>query len=89
MVKLINPKNSVNFSNTILNIYHANIGEGLPKHEHTFNHLTFCNAGSCIVRKEKGEKIINKNSTPLNLSANEWHEIEALEDNTIFVNIFN
>jgi hypothetical protein len=23
-----------------------------------------------------------------NLIANEWHEIEALEDNTVFVNVF-
>jgi len=29
-----------------------------------------------------------KYSQPLNLPANEWHEIEALEDETVFVNIF-
>ena len=89
MVKLITPKNSVEFSDTTLNIYHANVGEGLPRHEHNFNHLTICHSGSCVVRKEKGEKIINKNSVPLNLVDNEWHEIEALEDNTIFVNVFS
>jgi hypothetical protein len=31
---------------------------------------------------------MNKNSQPLNLPAGEWHEIEALEDNTVFVNVF-
>jgi len=31
------------------------------------------------------EKIINKHSGAFNLPANEWHEIEALEDNTVFV----
>lgn len=31
---------------------------------------------------------IEKNSQPLNLPAGEWHEIEALEDNTVFVNVF-
>jgi hypothetical protein len=25
---------------------------------------------------------------PLNLLAGEWHEIEALEDGTVFVNVF-
>ena len=24
----------------------------------------------------------------INLTANEWHEIEALEDNTVFINVF-
>jgi hypothetical protein len=47
-----------------------------------------CNAGSCIIRKEGREKMIDKNTQPIDLAANEWHEIEALEDNTVFVNIF-
>jgi hypothetical protein len=47
-----------------------------------------CHAGRCVVRKEKGERIIDKNSVPLNLLAGEWHEIEALEDGTVFVNVF-
>jgi hypothetical protein len=47
-----------------------------------------CHSGSCIVRKDNKEVIINKESKPLNLKQNEWHEIEALEDNTVFVNIF-
>jgi len=28
------------------------------------------------------------NTQPVNLTANEWHEIEALEDVTVFVNVF-
>ena len=47
-----------------------------------------CHAGSCIIRKEGKEKIINNSTGAINLKANQWHEIEALEDNTIFVNIF-
>jgi hypothetical protein len=31
---------------------------------------------------------MNKDSQPLNLPAGEWHEIEALEDGTVFVNVF-
>lgn len=47
-----------------------------------------CNAGSCLVSLEGRNYTIDKNSKPLNLPANEWHEIEALEDDTVFVNVF-
>jgi quercetin dioxygenase-like cupin family protein len=84
----IAPKHSFNYDGVEVYTYHANKGEGLPKHEHTYAHATMCHSGSCIVRKENKEVIINKDSKPLNLKQNEWHEIEALEDNTVFVNIF-
>jgi len=31
---------------------------------------------------------MDKFTQPVNLKAAEWHEIEALEDNTVFINIF-
>jgi hypothetical protein len=31
---------------------------------------------------------MTKDSQPLNLPAGEWHELEALEDGTVFVNVF-
>lgn len=70
------------------NVYHVNKGEGLPKHDHIFSHATVCHSGSIIVRKEGKELIMTKDTKPVNLVANEWHEIEALEDNTVFVNVF-
>lgn len=82
------PKHSFTYEGAQLNVYHANKGEGLPKHKHTFSHATMCNAGSIVVRKEGKELIVNKDTQPLNLVAAEWHEIEALEDNTVFVNVF-
>lgn len=75
-------------NDTVLQIYHANKGEGLPKHDHKYSHLTMCHAGSCIVRKEGRELVMTKDTQPVNLVANEWHEIEALEDGTVFVNVF-
>ena len=69
-------------------VYHANKGEGLPKHNHEYAHATICYAGSIKVTKENGEWILNKYSQPVLLKAIEWHEIEALEDGTIFTNIF-
>jgi hypothetical protein len=47
-----------------------------------------CHAGKCIVRKEGRELVMTKDTQPVNLTANEWHEIEALEDGTVFVNVF-
>jgi quercetin dioxygenase-like cupin family protein len=71
-----------------MNVFHANKGEGLPAHSHAYAHATICNAGSCWIRKEGKEVLIDKNTQPINLVAGEWHEIEAAEDGTVFVNVF-
>jgi quercetin dioxygenase-like cupin family protein len=89
MTQSISLKYQVTYDGAILNVYHANKGEGIPRHEHAYAHLTICHAGSCVIRKEGIEKIINKNTQPINLKAAEWHEIEALEDETVFVNVFS
>jgi quercetin dioxygenase-like cupin family protein len=88
MTQQVAPKHQVTYDYATINVYHANKGEGLPKHEHTYAHLTMCYSGSCVIRKEGIEKIIDKNTQPINLKAAEWHEIEALEDGTVFINVF-
>ena len=70
-----------------LSVYHADKGEGLPSHSHSYSHATICNAGSCLVSLEGRSYTMTKDSQPLNLPAGEWHEIEALEDGTVFVNV--
>lgn len=87
-MKMINPKFSVTQEGSTINVFHANKKEGLPKHEHVYSHLTMCHAGSVIVRKEGRELVMTKDTQPVNLVAAEWHEIEALEDGTVFVNVF-
>lgn len=84
----ISPTHSFTYDGAVLNIYHANKGEGLLPHEHTYSHATVCHSGSCIVRKEGKELVMDKMTQPVNLKANEWHEVEALEDNTVFCNVF-
>jgi quercetin dioxygenase-like cupin family protein len=85
----LTPRHQFTYDGAQLNVYHANKGEGLPKHEHTFAHATMCNAGSCLVRVEGGKELImTKDTQPVNLSAGKWHEIVALEDETVFVNVF-
>jgi len=88
MIKQVSPKHQVTYDGASVNVYHANKGEGLARHEHSYAHLTMCHSGSCIIRKEGIEKIVDKNTQPINLKAAEWHEIEALEDGTVFVNVF-
>lgn len=68
--------------------FHVNKGEGLPKHSHIYAHASFCTAGSCIIRKENKELVMDKTTQPVNLLQDSWHEIEALEDNTVFINVF-
>lgn len=87
MISLI-PRYDFSYTGVSVKIYHADKGQGLPRHEHLYSHATMCHSGSCIVRKENKQFLLTKDSQPINLLANEWHEIEALEDGTVFVNIF-
>jgi len=82
------PAHSFTYDGAQLNVYHADKGQGLPRHSHAYSHATMCNAGSCLVSLEGRSYTMNKDSQPLNLPANKWHEIEALEDGTVFVNVF-
>jgi quercetin dioxygenase-like cupin family protein len=88
MTVLINAKHMFTYDGAQLNVYHADKGQGLPKHQHNYAHATMCNAGLCLVSLEGRSYIMTKDSQPLNLLAGEWHEIEALEDGTVFVNVF-
>ena len=77
------------YAGATINVYHANKGEGLPMHQHPHNHATMCCAGSCLVRVKGKEIRMHPLTQPIDLPANVPHEIEALEDNTVFVNIFS
>lgn len=84
----ITPTHSFMYGGLQVNVYHANKKEGLSKHQHSYSHITMCNSGSCLVSLEGRSYEVNKYSKPLNLPADEWHEIEALENDTVFVNVF-
>jgi len=88
MTIAIPPTHSFTYDGARINVYHANKGEGLPKHDHIYAHATFCSAGSFVIRKEGREVVVDKTTQPINLLELEWHEIEALEDNTVFINVF-
>lgn len=84
----INPKHALTYGGAVLSIFHANTGEGLPRHSHTYAHATCCHAGSVRVSNERRSLVMTRDSQPVNLLAHEWHEIEALEPGTVFVNVF-
>lgn len=84
----IQPKYEFSYNHTEMKVYHANKGDGLPMHSHSYNHATMCLSGKCIVRKEGKEIYLTKDTPPVDLIGNQPHEIEALEDGTIFMNIF-
>jgi quercetin dioxygenase-like cupin family protein len=84
----LTPTHQVTYEGASLNVYHANKGQGLPRHEHNYAHLTMCHAGSILVTKEGKSLTMTKYTQPVNLTADGWHEIEALEDGTVFVNVF-
>lgn len=88
MILTIAPVHKVIYDGAIINTYHANKAQGLPRHEHMFSHLIMCHAGSLVIRKEGRELVMTRDTQPVNLTASEWHEIEALEDGTVFVNVF-
>jgi quercetin dioxygenase-like cupin family protein len=83
----VTPYHSFAYAGAQFNVYHADKGEGLPSHEHVWNHATVCHAGSCIVRVKGKEIVMTAQTQPIDLPANFPHEIEALEDGTVFVNI--
>lgn len=89
MILNVVPQHIVTLEGIVLNVFHSCRGEGLPKHSHAYSHLTMCHAGSIVVRKEGKELIMTKDTQPVNLTAGDWHEIETLEDGTVFVNVFS
>lgn len=87
---MVKPVTSITSVSSI-NVYQANLGEGLSWHNHDNSHTTMCRRGSCIVRTEgKPDVILTPSSNPKQIThvAYLMHEIEALEDGTEIVNMF-
>jgi quercetin dioxygenase-like cupin family protein len=88
MVINIPPKHSFAYDGVRVNIFHANNTQGLPSHSHEYSHATVCYNGKLKVTKENFELIMDKDTQPIVLKGGEWHELEAIEDGTVFSNIF-
>ena len=88
MIINIPPVHSFEYDGTSVNIYHANKGYGLSKHQHTYTHVTVCYGGKLKITKENFELIMTKDTQPVVLNAGEWHELEVIENETVWSNIF-
>ena len=88
-MKQITPTHVFTYDGTVINIFCANKGEGLPMHSHQYSHASFCTAGSCRYTQEGKTITANKLTQPINLVGGKNHAIEALEDGTVFVNVFS
>lgn len=88
MTTAVSPVHSFTYDGAQINVYHANKGEGLPMHSHAYSHASFCTAGSCKYTEGEKSIVATKNTKPINLVAGKLHEIEALEDGTVFINVF-
>ena len=87
-MRQITPYHNFVYAGAVFNVYHSDKGDGLPMHQHSFSHANVCQVGSCVVRVKGKEIVMNAETQPLDLPADIPHEIEALEDGTVFVNIF-
>jgi hypothetical protein len=85
-LKLCNKNYVFNYEGVKLIRYSGNKGEGLPQHIHPFAHFVMVACGKICIRKENIYKELSGGDEPVVLKENEWHEIEILEDNTVFIN---
>jgi len=86
-VKKIAPHYVFQYNGITFSYYKGDKGEGLPRHSHPVSHLTFVASGKTCIRKENIYREMIAGDQPLNLKEIEWHEIEILEDNTVFINV--
>lgn len=85
---MVTPTHTFTYDGVSIRIYHADKGQGIPMHTHQYSHATTCMSGSCKYTQEGKEMVADKYTKPVNLIAGKFHEIEALEDGTVFVNVF-
>jgi quercetin dioxygenase-like cupin family protein len=68
--------------------YVFSTGEGLPKHIHDVDHLTIVASGKIKASTDTKEVERTPQDPPILFRASRFHEIIALEDNTVVLNVF-
>ncbi len=69
--------------------YEFAAGEGLPAHQHDEDHLTLVVAGRIIARSGGKEVERGPEGTPILFRAGRMHEIVALDNDTVVLNVFS
>jgi len=85
-MRIANRLSSITYLGVVINTYEANAGEGIPMHTHLFSHGTVCQTGSCKITIDENSFVIPSGMF-YEMPANTAHEIEAMEDGTIIINI--
>ena len=81
------PTYSFDVDECTINTFHIQkAGEGHPKHD--YDHVTQVHSGKLLVTTPKTSFVMDKNTKPILFPAKEWHELEAIENETVFCNIF-
>jgi len=63
-------------------------GEGLPMHSHSEDHLTIVASGKIEAKSLSISIHSTPQSSPILFRANREHEIVAMEENTVVINVF-
>lgn len=82
------PVFSFDFDGVRVDTFHCDADTGHPKHVHNYDHVTQVYSGRILVRTAEKEFEMTKHTKPVKFPADHWHELEALEDNTVFSNFF-
>jgi quercetin dioxygenase-like cupin family protein len=64
-------------------------GEVIARHNHEVDHLTIVAAGRAIARTDERSLERGPADAPILFRAGRFHEIEALEDGTVVLNVFS
>jgi quercetin dioxygenase-like cupin family protein len=83
------PTYTFNVNGATINTFHVEkAGEGHPKHVHDYDHVTMVHSGKLLVTTHDTQFTMTKENKPILFPANQWHELEAIEDCTVFTNVF-
>ena len=69
--------------------YEFAAGEGLPAHQHDEDHLTLVVSGRIVARSGGKEIERGPDDTPILFRAGRMHEIVALDNDTVVLNVFS
>jgi len=76
------------FNGNTFVVYRADLGEGLPLHDHTFNHITIVLEGEIEVSDGAAVSVVlNARNGPIEYRAGRKHAITAKQDGTRFMNV--
>lgn len=80
---------TIGYAGALVTVYRLDAGERIPRHRHAVNHSTSVLEGKTVARifDDRPDTLMEPHSPLLDLPAGIDHEIEAVHDGTIVVNV--